>query len=118
MFDFYKEFFLELIGINPQKKLDKNKFNIEDSKDNTLLNFKIKLIIWIIGIMYFFVGFVGIYSSIYNGQYFKIIKYVVLLFLDIVSLILCLLKKRKIQKVAIVFIVLFIILNLGTIMII
>lgn len=116
MFDFYKEFFLELIGVNPKKKLDKNKSS--SNTEDTLLKFKSKVTIWIIGIMYIFVAVIGVCSSINNGQYLKIIKYIVLLFLDIISLILCLFKKRKIQKVAIIFIVLFITLNFSTIIII
>lgn len=110
MLDFYKEFFLEMQGITPKKKLNKN---LKDENDNQkpIINIKYRILIWIIGFFYLMIAFTGITSSLKSDSYFLLIKYILLILFDILSMILCLFKNKNIQKVALASLFIFITLN-------
>ena len=114
MFDFYKELILELQGIKPQKKLDKTNEYIGDEKDKPILSTRTKLVIWFMGVLYLFVALVGIVAVINSQKYLGLVRYILLIVMDIAAMILSLFKKRKMQMIAIGFVVAFIIVNFST----
>lgn len=116
MFDFYKELILEMQGIKPQKKLDKNREYIGDEKDKPILNMKMKIVIWFMGILYLFVAIIGIIAIMESKKYFRLIRYVLLITTDIAAIVLCTFRKRKIQIVGIGFVIAFVIINFTTTM--
>lgn len=114
MFDFYKEIILEMQGIKPEKKLDKDREYIGDEKLKPILSKKIKITVWILGLFYLIVAGIGIVSSVKTKEYLGLSKYILLILIDVTAMILCMFKNGKIQKVAIGFIITFIVLNFGT----
>lgn len=111
MFGFYKDLFLKINGIEPKSVLKP----VEKPKEEKLLfSNKLKVIVWILGIMYLIVAGIGIYMSFENNVYSSMLKYVFLVPLDVASLILVLSKNKRKQFVAVGTIFLFIIINFGT----
>lgn len=111
MFGFYKDLFLKINGIEPKSVLKP----VEKPKEEKLLfSNKLKVTVWILGIMYLIVAGIGIYMSFENNVYSSMLKYVFLVPLDVASLILVLSKNKRKQFVAVGTIFLFIVFNFGT----
>lgn len=117
MFDIYKEMILELQGIKPQKKLDKKREYIGPEDERPVFSTKYKVLIIVLGILYLCVAALGGASAVMSQNFIALSKYIILVPIDIAAMILCLFRKRKMQKVSLALIILFVIINFGTTMI-
>lgn len=115
MFDFYKELFLELQGIKVEKKLDKE-IKEDGEKKKVLIPLRAKVCIWILGFWYLIIATIGVMALIDKNQYIGLVKYIILVPIDIICMILALFKSTKIQKITIGFTILFIVLYFSSIM--
>lgn len=108
MFGFYKDLLLKMNGIEPRGLLQQEK----TEKEKGVFSTKTKVIVWVMGILYLIVAAVGIYVTIvHEKEYIRLIKYVLLTLLDVVSLVFVLSKNKNRQYIAVGTIIAFIALN-------
>ena len=111
MFEFFKDSLAELNGLDPKAMKEERRIKRELEKELPIIKGIYKFIILSICIIYFIIGTINIYSCFMNSFYLWIIKYVILIFLDLFIFISIALKNKKAEKFAMIAIFIFIVVN-------
>lgn len=108
MLDFFKDMYLEVNGIEPKEVKKKEK------DEKIIFNFKTKIGIWFMGIIYMIIGISSIALIIRTQISINIIKYIMLIIVDLIILICISIKRKNTETIALVGIIIFIVINLST----
>lgn len=116
MFDFFRDIALEISGIDSQEIEQKRRDKKELKKKNKyIFSNSTKGIIYFFGILYFFTGSTSIALSSGSSQmWFAVIKFVFLSVIDVAALVCLSMKKKKMEKIALVLIAIFVIVMYST----
>src|SRR5665647_2215869 len=108
MFDFFKDAYAELNGLDVDRMKEERKIKRKQSR---LFSRRIKIIIGVVGVLYLVIAWMNISMLLKSGFSPLILKYVLLSILDISIIITMLIKNKETEIASIVGIVLFVIIN-------
>lgn len=113
MFNFMKDIYLEMNGIDPEAA--RKEKSEEKTIDKVIFSFRSKVVIWIMGIIYLIITVPIIIFMIKTGINISIFKYILLMVMDILILICISIKKKTSEVIALATIICFVIINFVTI---
>lgn len=113
MFNFMKDIYLEMNGIDPEAAR-KEKLE-EKTIDKIIFSFRSKVVVWIMGIIYLIITVPIIIFTIKTGINISVFKYILLMFMDILILTCISIKKKVTEFISLAAIICFVIINFLTI---
>lgn len=108
MFDFFKDAYAELNGLDVDKMKEERK---NKRKQSQIFSRRTKIIIVVVGVLYLVMAWMNISMILKSGFSPLILKYVLLSILDILIIITMLIKNKETKIASIVGIALFVIIN-------
>ena len=113
MFNFMKDIYLEMNGIDPEAAR-KEKLE-EKTIDKIIFSFRSKVVVWIMGIIYLIITVPIIIFTIKTGINISIFKYILLMVMDILILTCISIKKKVTESISLAAIICFVLINFLTI---
>ena len=119
MFDFFRDLYLERIGLDLEKVEEERKKKEEEKRKNRyIFSSKAKKIIIVFGIFYLNISFYGMFTLIKNdkiGIFF--LKFIILSIIDLCGIVNLCINEKKNEVIALICVILFFIINMSSAMI-
>lgn len=104
MFDFFKDAYAELNGLDMDKVREEKKKN---RKKEGLFSKPVRRVITVVGILYLILAGLNIYNIVLAGFEFRIIKYFYLIIIDLFVLVTIQIRNKDAEKFALIGLLLF-----------
>lgn len=104
MFDFFKDAYVELSGLDREKVEEERKAK---KKNDGLFKRSTRSIITVVGLLYLVIAGLNIYNIILAGIEFRIVKYFLLSIIDLFVLVTMQIKKKEMDRLALIGLIIF-----------